>query len=98
MWSSKISTIHFLLGPLMERPRNVHLRITGIGVPGRLADVSLNGVYLGTIQAGQDISDFVVDGNILRPGQQNRLTFIVKNAGPNRHDWRVLGFFVKNVE
>ena len=97
MWSSKRSTIRFLLAPSFGQDR-VGIRITGHGVPGRPVDVSLNGKKLGTILPGQHMAEFTVEGSALLPGHENRLTFEAKNAGPFLHDWRVIGFFVHEVE
>ncbi|MBZ5514916.1 MAG: hypothetical protein LAN62_08740 [Acidobacteriia bacterium] len=98
MWSSKSSTIHFLLAPEAEKGLPVRVRIIGEGLPGRPVEISLNGRHIGIISAGQHISEFVVDGNSFRPGRENGLMFKVENAGPVGRDWRVLGFFVKKVE
>jgi len=97
MWSQKRSTIRFLLASSFGQ-RLVGIRITGHGIPGRPVEVSLNGKNLGTILPGQYKAEFTVKGSVLLPGHENRLTFEVKNAGPFLQDWRVLGFFVKDVE
>ena len=97
MWSSKRSTIRFLLAPSFGQ-HLVGIRITGHGIPGRPVDVSLNGKNLGTILPGQTTAEFTVEGGALLPGHENRLTFEAKNAGPLLRDWRVIGFFVEHVE
>ena len=97
LWSTRISTIRFLLAPDAEKHELVRVRIAGVGLPGRPAEISLNGEHIGTVSPKQALSEFTVDGNILRPGQENDLTFTVKKAGPVGHDWRYLGYFVKKV-
>jgi hypothetical protein len=105
MFATRRSSSRFLLAPV-EQPKLAYVRIIGEGIPGRPVEVFLNGQQIGTIgtietasqMGGQEIPQFVVDGRILRSGQENDLTFTVKRAAPVGPDWRDLGYFVKKIE
>ena len=61
--------------------------------------IFLNDYLIGTIVSGEDSADFIVDRNVLSPGE-NRLVIQVDNPleveGDPQNDPRVLGFqFVK---
>jgi hypothetical protein len=67
--------------------------------PGRPVKILLNDHPIGTVVSGEESADFIVDQNVLTPGE-NRLVIQVDNPleveGDPQNDPRVLGFqFVK---
>ena len=93
VWSSHKSTVYFRLDRDFSDASHIHVTVLGTAMPGRPAQISLNGHPLGTIVAGPSSSDFVVDRSVLLPGTENQLVIQVDNGAPVGGDPRSLGFY-----
>ena len=72
--------------------------LTGSVLPERPVQVSLNGRRVGVADAIWKSSvSFTAGGDVLRPGEINRLTFDTANSGPIAGDARELGFSLMDV-
>jgi hypothetical protein len=89
-----LATIYFRVASDFTDSSRVRVRIFGTANPGRPARILLNGHVLGTIVAGQDSTEFVVDRTAFLPGE-NQLVIQVddplKVMGNPQNDPRVLG-------
>lgn len=99
VWAKGRATVYFRLAPDFGETQNVDVRVFGTANPGRPVRILLNGHELGTINSGEDSKEFVVDRNVLQPGD-NQLGIRVDNPleveGDPQNDPRILGFqFVK---
>ncbi len=99
VWAKGHATIYFRLAPDFGGAPKVQVKIFGTANPGRPVTILLNDHPIGTVVSGKDDTEFIVDGNVLRPGQ-NRLAIQVDNPleveGDPQNDPRELGFeFVK---
>ena len=95
VWTMGLATIYFRVASDFTDSSRVRVRIFGTANPGRPARILLNGHVLGTIVAGQDSTEFVVDRTAFLPGE-NQLVIQVddplKVMGNPQNDPRVLGF------
>jgi hypothetical protein len=95
VWTMGHATIYFLLAPGFADTPRVRVRIFGTANPGRPVRFLLNGHVLGTIVAGQDSTEFIVDRAAFLTGE-NQLVIQVddplKVPGDPQNDPRVLGF------
>jgi hypothetical protein len=95
VWSRDKATIYFRLAPDFTSDPRVRVTIFGSANPGRPARILLNGHELGTVEAGKDATEFVVEKSDLMVGE-NRLSIDVDNPmetrGDPQNDPRVLGF------
>jgi uncharacterized membrane protein len=72
--------------------------LTGSVLPERPVEVSLNGRRVGVADGIWKSSvSFVAGGDVLRPGEINRMTFDTANSGPISGDARELGFSLMDV-
>ncbi len=72
--------------------------LTGSVLPERPVAVSLNGRRVGVADGIWKSSvSFVAGGDVLRPGEINRITFDTANSGPITGDARQLGFSLMDV-
>jgi hypothetical protein len=99
VWARGHATIYFQLARDFGVAPKVQVGIFGTANPGRPVKIFLNDYLIGTIVSGEDSADFIVDRNVLSPGE-NRLVIQVDNPleveGDPQNDPRVLGFqFVK---
>ncbi len=99
VWAKGHATIYFRLATNFSETPKIQVRIFGVANPGRPAKILLNNQELGVVVSGQDSAEFIIDRNILLPGE-NRLVIQVDNPleveGDPQNDPRVLGFqFVK---
>jgi hypothetical protein len=94
VWTRGLATIYFRVASDFTDSSRVRVRIFGTANPGRPARILLNGHVLGTIVAGQDSTEFVVDRTAFQPGD-NQLVIQVddplKVMGNPQNDPRVLG-------
>lgn len=99
VWAKGHATIYFRLADDFGDTSKVQVKVFGTANPGRPVKILLNDHLLGTVVAGEDHADFLVDRKLLSPGE-NRLVLQVDNPleveGDPQNDPRVLGFqFVK---
>ncbi len=94
VWTKGLATIYFRVASDFTGAPRVRVRIFASANPGRPARILLNGHVLGTIVAGQDSTEFVVDRSAFLP-DENQLTIQVddplKVKGDPQNDPRVLG-------
>lgn len=99
MWSQRKSEIRFVLANEWQPTPVVQVRLTGVALPGRPAELTLNGHRLGTVDGSGPVSaEFHVDSSVFRSGAENRLEFVVDKAGPVGDDPRMLGFKLNEIE
>lgn len=99
VWAKGRATIYFRLATNFGDTSKVQVRIFGTANPDRPVKILLNDHEIGIVVSGKDSSEFIIDRNILLPGE-NRLAIEVDNPleveGDPQNDPRVLGFqFVK---
>jgi hypothetical protein len=92
-WTQQHASIWFWLSADTPRASCYRLAVTGIALPGRPAQLSLNGQLLGILsKAALETSAFVVPAQAIRPGAANHISLDTEKAGPVGHDPRELGF------
>ncbi len=98
-WSRQCSDIRFLLADTFSQSPSFKIRISGGILPGRPAQVFLNGHALGTISEGGDRTvEFHAERTWFRAGDENSITFVVDKAGPVGVDPRMLGYAFTSLE
>ena len=91
-WTRRAASIRFALAPDLGAGPCCRLRVLGSVLPGRPAELTLNGRKAGTIDhIWNSTAEFVVGRDWFRPGQENRVVLEVPNAGPLPGDYRELG-------
>lgn len=98
-WTQKRASIWFWLSPEAPPTSCFRIALTGIAVPGRPAQLRMNGRTLGTLsKTVLDTAVFVVPPEAVRSGRSNRIDLDTGNAGPVGADTRQIGFdFVRLV-
>jgi hypothetical protein len=95
VWTTGHATIYFRVASDFADVSRVRVRIFGSANPGRPARILLNGHVLGTIVAGPDSTEFIVDRTAFLL-DENQLVIQVDNPlkvrGDPQNDPRVLGF------
>ncbi len=99
VWARGHATIYFRLAHDFGDTSKVKVKVFGTANAERPVRILLNDHPIGTVVAGEDSAEFLVDRNLLSPGE-NRLVIQVDNPlaveGDPQNDPRVLGFqFVK---
>ena len=99
IWTSERSTIRFAMASGAKNNDSLRVLVTGTAIPGRPADVFLNGQKLGTIVAKQpDAGDFRIPASLLHFGADNIFSFSVPKAAPVDNDLRHLGFYLQSIQ
>lgn len=87
------AAILFWLSPEPLPTPCFRIAVRGSALPGRPAQLSVNGRLLGTLSnSGVDTALFEVPRGTLRPGEVNGISLDTENAGPVGADKRELGF------
>jgi hypothetical protein len=99
MWSQRRSVIRFLLAKDWHAAPIVRMRITGVALPNRAAELTLNGRHIGTISGSGPVSaEFKLDQSVFHAGGENQLVFSLDRAGPVGADPRLLGFSLNQIQ
>ena len=99
IWTSERSTIRFVLGSVAQSDDSLRVLVTGLAIPGRPADVFLNGRKLGTIVSSQPgAGTFRIPASLLNFGSDNVFSISVPKAAPVGKDLRHLGFYLQSIQ
>jgi hypothetical protein len=99
IFTSERSTIRFVLGGVAQPDDPLRVLVTGTAIPGRPADIFLNGSKLGTIVSSQrGAGTFRVPGSLLKFGSDNVFSIYVANAAPVGKDLRHLGYCLESIQ
>ena len=92
-WTQEHASIRFWLSPEAAPASCFHIALTGYALPGRPAQLEVNGRTLGTLSKGTpDTALFVVPREAIRPGEINSISLDTEKAGPVGGDIREIGF------
>jgi len=98
-WSGKHAAIRFWLSAELPPAPCFRIALTGYALPGRPAQLGVNGRFLGTLSKTElDTAVFVVPREALVPGKVNRISLDTENAGFVGTDRREIGYgFVRMI-
>jgi len=92
-WTQKHASIRFWLSPKLPTVSCFRIALTGYALPGRPAQLGVNGRTLGTLsKIVPDTALFVVPREAIRPGEINSISLDTDTAGPVGGDIREIGF------